>query len=149
MRINYYEVNSDAVNQLAAISKHLKAIDKRLQRLVEIRVSQINGCAYCVDLHSNQARAEGEIQQRLDCLPVWEESPFFNERERAALAWSEAITHVSESHVPDHLFESLKSHFSEQEIVDLTLMITLMNAWNRISVSFRKMPELHTAKSTL
>ncbi len=141
MRINYYESNPSAINGLHAINKHLNAIDKKLKALLEIRISQINGCAYCVDLHTNQSRAAGETQQRLDCLPVWEECPFFDKRERAALAWAEAVTQISETHAPDHLYEALKSYFSEQEIVDLTLIIALMNAWNRIAVSFRKMPE--------
>jgi len=141
LRINYYESNPSAINSLTAINKHLVAIDKKLKALVEIQISQINGCAFCVDLHSKQARALGETQQRLDSLPVWEECPFFDERERVALGWAEAVTRVSETLAPDHLYEALKLHFSEQEIVDLTLSIALINTWNRLAVSFRKMPE--------
>lgn len=138
MRINYYEQNPHALNLLASINKHLGAIDKKLKTLVEIRISQINGCAYCVDLHTNQARTEGEAQKRLDNLPVWAECPFFDKREKAALAWAEAVTRISDTGAPDHLYEALRLHFSEREVVDLTLIITLMNAWNRIAISFRR-----------
>src|SRR6266540_3687682 len=100
-RIDYYEINPKAVIGLAAIDKHITAIDKRLRVLVELRVSQINGCVYCIDLHSRQAREEGESQQRLDCLVAWEECPFFTEAEHAAFAWAEALTNVSRTHAPD------------------------------------------------
>jgi len=140
-RINYLEINSKATSGLAAINKHIASIDKKLRAMVELRVSQINGCVYCVDLHAEQARAEGETQQRLDCLAVWRECEFFEEYERAALAWVEAVTLLLDRNAPDDLYESLKEHFSEQQIVDLTLIIALMNAWNRLAVGFRHLPD--------
>ncbi len=140
-RLNYLEINSKATNGLAALNKHIASIDNKLRALVELRVSQINGCVYCVDLHSEQARAAGETQQRLDGIAVWPECPFFDESERAALAWAEAVTHLPETHAPYNVYESLKEYFSEQQIVDLTLIISLMNAWNRLAVGFRHLPD--------
>jgi AhpD family alkylhydroperoxidase len=105
-----------------------------------LRTSQINGCSYCVDLHSREARAAGEGQQRLDCLPVWRETELYDERERAALAWAESVTLVSQTGVPDDVFEELQRHFSEKEIVDLTFIVASMNAWNRMAISFRQGP---------
>lgn len=140
-RLNYLEINSKATNGLLAINKHIASIDKKLRAMVELRVSQINGCVYCVDLHATQARAEGETQQRLDCLAVWRECPFFDESERAALAWAEAVTLLPETNAPDKLYDNLKEHFSEQQIVDLTFIISLMNAWNRMAVGFRHLPD--------
>ena len=107
---------------------------------MELRTSQINGCAYCVDLHSEQARKAGVSQQWLDCLPVWDETPFYSNRERAAFAWAEAVTRVGEDHVPDAVYEEVRPHFTDRELVDLTFIIATMNAWNRLSVSFRKVP---------
>ena len=142
-RLNYYQIAPEPINKLAAVSKQLEgaSIEIKLRLLIEIRVSQINGCVYCVELHSRQARQAGETQRRLDTLPVWEESPFFEERERAALAWAEALTLVSETHAPDDLYARLKAYFTEEEIVDLSLIISLMNTWNRIAIAFRKIPE--------
>jgi len=140
-RFDYYEINPKAIDMLAAIDKHLVSIDKKLLALVQLRVSQINGCVYCVDLHSEQARTEGETQQRLDFIAVWQECPFFDERERAALSWAEAVTRLPETHAPYNVYDNLKEYFSEKEIVDLTLGISLMNAWNRIAVSFRHLPD--------
>lgn len=142
-RLNYYPLAPASVKQLAAVTKTFEAfsIPAALRALVEIRVSQINGCAYCVDMHSRQARRLGELQRRLDALPVWRESPFFDEHERAVLAWAEALTLVSQTHAPDDLYEALSTHFSEQQIVELSLVISVMNAWNRMGVAFRKVPE--------
>lgn len=108
---------------------------------MELRVSQINGCVFCVDLHSEQARAEGESQQRLDCLPVWRECQFFDDSERAAFNWAESVTLLPNTNAPDDLYDNLKKHFSEEQIVDLTFIISLMNAWNRLAVSFRHLPD--------
>ncbi|HWB60513.1 MAG TPA: carboxymuconolactone decarboxylase family protein [Chthoniobacteraceae bacterium] len=140
-RINYYEQNKHAVDMLSAVGKHINALDPKLKALVELRVSQINGCVYCVDLHSEQARAAGETQQRLDCLVAWDECPFFDDRERAAFAWAEALTHISATHAPDDVYNRVTAHFSEREVVDLTLAISVMNAWNRISISHRNLPK--------
>ena len=142
-RIDYQQLAPEGVSKLAAVTKYLESssLDPLLRALIEIRVSQINGCAYCVDLHTEQARRLGETQQRLDMLPVWHEAPYFNERERAALTWAEALTHVSTTHAPDEDYDALFEYFSETEIVDLSIAIALMNAWNRISVGFRKVPD--------
>ena len=140
-RLNYLQINDKAVNELLAVNRQIASIDKKLRAMVELRVSQINGCVYCVDLHADQARQAGETQQRLDCLVVWRESPFFDESEKAALAWAEALTAIAETLAPDDLYEDLKEHFSEEQIVDLSLIISLMNAWNRLAVGFRQLPE--------
>ncbi len=141
-RIAYTHVAPDAFKTLAAMRPYLEstAIDRRLRALVELRVSQINGCAYCVDLHSQEARQAGERQQRLDGLPVWRETPFFDDREQAALAWAESVTLVAQSGVPDAVSEEARKHFSEKDLVDLTFVVAVMNAWNRIAVSFRQGP---------
>jgi len=140
-RIDHHAHNPKFVDRLESLDKHITAIDPQLSALVDLRVSQINGCVYCVDLHAQAAREAGESQQRLDCLPVWQECPFFEERERAALAWAEALTHVSKTHAPDALYEALTTQFSEREIVDLTHSIAVTNTWNRIAVGFRHLPE--------
>lgn len=108
-----------------------------LLELVRMRASQINGCAYCLDMHSKDARAEGESEQRLYTLSAWRETPFFTERERAALAWTEAVTVISENDVPDDLYSSVRAHFSESELVALTIAIIAINGWNRLAIPFR------------
>jgi uncharacterized peroxidase-related enzyme len=140
-RINYFAQNPRAMNGFNALGKHLHAIDDKLRALIELRVSQINGCVYCLDLHARQAREAGEFQQRLDCLAAWREYALFDERERAALAWAEAVTHISQTHAPDDLYNQLHAHFTDAEIVDLTAAIAFMNTWNRLSISFRDQPE--------
>src|SRR5215813_12515084 len=117
VRASYYKLNRPAIDALSAFSKQLTSIEPKLRALVELRVSQINGCAYCVDLHSNQARSRGETQQRLDCLPVWWECDFFDEAEEAAFRWAEALTEIAHTHAPDDIYEALKPHYSEQQIV--------------------------------
>ena len=141
-RIAYFQVAPDAVKSLSATRTYFAAsgFDPRLRALVELRVSQINGCAYCVDMHSREARQAGEEQQRLDCLPAWRETTFFSERERAALAWAESVTLIHQTRAPDDAFEPLRPHFSEKEIVELTLIISVMNAWNRMAIGFRQGP---------
>jgi AhpD family alkylhydroperoxidase len=108
--------------------------------LIKMRASQINGCAFCLDIHSIDARAEGDSEQRLYTLNAWAETPFFTDRERAALAWTEAATNVSQTHVPDEVIEEVKKHFSEKEIVDLTLAVAMINLWNRVAISLRSVP---------
>ncbi len=141
-RIAYPQVAPDAYKALAATRPYIDSstVDKRLRALVELRVSQINGCAYCVDMHSREARQAGETQQRLDCLPVWRETPFFSDRERSALAWAESVMLVSQTGVPDEVYEEARKQFSEKELVDLTFVVTIMNAWNRLAISFRQGP---------
>lgn len=139
-RAKYYQLNRPAIDALAAVNKHVTSIDAKLRALVELRVSQINGCVFCVDMHINEARALGETQQRLDCLAAWYESKFFSEAERAALAWAESLTHVSQTRAPDEVYAALGAHFSEQQIVDLTLIAAGINAWNRIAIGLRQLP---------
>jgi len=138
-RIELQHINPKPMQLLLAIEGYLhnSGLASRLQHLIKTRASQINGCAYCLDMHTKDARAEGETEQRLYALNAWRETPFFDERERAALEWTEAVTLVAEDHVPDELYERVKQHFSEQELVDLTLAITNINAWNRLNVAFR------------
>jgi AhpD family alkylhydroperoxidase len=122
-------------------------LEPALLQLVKMRASQINGCAYCLDMHSKDARAEGETEQRLYALSAWQETPFFTDRERAALALTEAITLVSDGHVPDAVYEKAKKGFSEEELVNLTLAVITINGWNRLAVTFRSVPgEYQTGK---
>src|SRR5690242_8258981 len=116
------------------------ALEPTLLELVKTRASQINGCAFCLDMHTKDARAAGETEQRLYALSAWEETPFFTDRERAALAWTEAVTRVANTHVPDEVFQSVRKHFTEKELVDLTLAIVAINGWNRLAVAFRTVP---------
>ena len=115
-------------------------LEPALIELVKMRASQINGCAYCIDMHSKDARVEGETEQRLYALSAWEETPFFTERERAALTLTEAITLIREDRVPDAVYEKAKKSFSEEELVNLTLAIITINAWNRLAITFRMVP---------
>lgn len=141
-RMNYAEAAPGAMKAMNALESYLAKcnLEASLRELVKIRASQINGCAYCVDMHSLDARAGGESEQRLYALPVWHETPFFTERERAALLWTEKLTLLSVDHVPDEVFEQVRQHFSEEELANLTLAIATINAWNRFGVSFRDVP---------
>src|SRR5438876_8189986 len=112
-------------------------LDRSLLELVKTRASQINGCAYCLDMHSKDARALGETEQRLYVLDAWEEAPFYSERERAALALTEAVTRITEGHVPDAVFERARAHFNEQELIALVFTLTTINAWNRLAITLR------------
>jgi AhpD family alkylhydroperoxidase len=142
-RMAYRTVAADTYQALLGVHHHLTKVfpDARLRALIEIRVSQINGCAYCLDLHATEARQLGETQQRLDCLAAWREAPFFTERERAALAWAESLTHVAETRAPDDVYAAVKKHFTDKELVDLTAAIGMINLWNRMSVAFRSGPK--------
>ena len=115
-------------------------LEPSLLDLVRTRASQINGCAYCIDMHTKDARARGESEQRLYALNAWRETPFYTDRERAALAWTEALTLIFEGHVPDEVYEQARQHFTEQELVNLTLAVVSINGWNRIAISFRSVP---------
>lgn len=138
-RANYLKESSEVLGAFSTASQSLDScsIETKLRHLIELRVSQINGCAYCVGLHTRQLREEGEDQKRLDTLLVWHEVPYFDDRERAALQWAEAVTRIESSRAPDSIYEKLAEHFSEKEIVDLTFVIANMNLWNRIAISFR------------
>jgi len=146
-RLDYYKAAPQTIDAVSALAESLKESfpDKKLKALVELRVSQINGCAYCVDLHSTQARALGETAQRLDCLVVWREVPFFTDRERAAFAWAEAITLLADTHAPDAVFAEAAAVFAPAELVLLTAVVGTMNLWNRISVGFRGLPPARSA----
>jgi AhpD family alkylhydroperoxidase len=115
-------------------------LERRLLELIRLRASQINGCAYCIDMHTKDARAGGESEQRLYGLSAWREAPYYTEQERAALEWTEAVTLVSEGHVPDAVYDHVRSHFSEKELVDLTCAVIAINGWNRAAISFRVVP---------
>lgn len=140
MRIEYDKVAPEAVHALLSVEKYVRqsSLEKPLLELVRLRASQINGCAFCVDMHTKDARAEGESEQRLYAVSVWEEAPFFTERERAALAWTEVVTLISETHAPDEVYAMVRRQFDEKELIDLTMAIIAINSWNRLSVSFRK-----------
>ncbi|HEX7912292.1 MAG TPA: carboxymuconolactone decarboxylase family protein [Paraburkholderia sp.] len=141
-RLNYYKANPAAIKALMGVEERIgkSALEKSLTELVRLRASQINGCAYCVDMHTTDARKGGETERRLATVVVWRETPFFTDRERAALEWTEALTLISQEHVPDAIWEAVRPHFSDEELVDLTLLVTAINAWNRIAISFRTMP---------
>jgi AhpD family alkylhydroperoxidase len=130
---------SQAMSQLQRYVSE-SGLEPILLELVKTRASQINGCAFCLDMHTKDARAHGETEQRLYALSAWRETPFYSERERAALAWTEAVTLVSETHVPDDVYEQARKQFSEQELANLTLAIIAINGWNRLAISFRTVP---------
>jgi AhpD family alkylhydroperoxidase len=115
-------------------------LEPSLLELVKLRASQINGCAYCLDMHTKDARARGESEQRIYLLEAWRESPFYSERERAALAWAEAVTLVAETRVPDAVYEEVRRHFSDDELLALTMAVATINAWNRLNVALRTVP---------
>lgn len=119
---------------------HQSGLEESLLHLIRLRASQINGCAYCLDMHWKDLKSIGETDQRLYELNAWEESPFYSDRERAALAWTEAVTRVADSHVPDEIYERVRQHFSEKEMADLTLAVATINAWNRLAISARTTP---------
>ena len=141
-RIEYDKIAPAGVQSMWGLEKYVRhcGLEPALLELVKLRASQINGCAYCIDMHTKDARARGESEQRLYALNAWQETPFFSDRERAALAWTEAVTEVADGHVPDEAYEAVRQHFDEKELVDLTLAIVAINGWNRMAISFRKVP---------
>ena len=145
MSINYIEINKRALDLLLSVKKHVPSIDNRLRAIVEVRVSQINGCAFCVDMHTNEARESGVHQQLLDCLPVWKESQLFSDKEMVALDWAESVTRISTEPDIERRLKVLLEHFSETEAVDLTVVISLMNSLNRLAISFGDKPSKRNA----
>jgi AhpD family alkylhydroperoxidase len=141
-RIDYFNAKPELITKFRALTAEQQEfkLEGKLRALVELRVSQLNGCAYCTDLHSREARERGENQQRLDSLPVWLESPFFDDREKAALAWAESLTLISQTHAADDEYETVRKHFSDLEVVELSLAISLANFWNRMAGGFRRKP---------
>jgi AhpD family alkylhydroperoxidase len=138
-RIDYTKTAPDAFKALLATERevHRSGLEESLLELVKMRASQINGCGYCLDMHSKDARAAGETEQRLYLLNAWREAPFYSDRERAALAWTEAVTRIGEGGVSDALFDAVRRHFDEKAIVDLTLAVIAINGWNRMAIAFR------------
>ena len=138
-RIRYASVAPDAFRAMMALQEYVAStdLDADLLALVKLRASYLNGCAYCVDMHTKDARAAGESEQRLYAVPVWRETPFFTPRERAALAWTEAVTELGREGVPDDVFEATRAHFDDAELVRLTMAVVAINGWNRLSVAFR------------
>jgi AhpD family alkylhydroperoxidase len=141
-RLNFYQAAPETMKALESLEAKVRAsgLDPSLIELVKIRASQINGCAFCINMHTRDARKHGETEQRLYLLNAWREAPVYSDRERAALAWTEAVTLVSENHVPDDVYEGVRAQFSEAETVNLTMLVAAINAWNRIAISFRAIP---------
>ena len=138
-RIDYKQVAPDGYRMILGLEAYVRSsgIEQSLLELVKTRVSQINGCAYCLDMHTQDARAGGETERRLHVLAAWREAPFYSDRERAALAWAEALTEISVNGVTDALYAEVRRHFDEKALVDLTLAIVAINSWNRLAIPFR------------
>lgn len=138
-RINFFESGQRAIKAMAGLGAYLakSTIEESLFNLIYYRVSQINGCAFCLDMHSKDLRANGESEQRLYVMDAWRETPFFSDRERAALGWAETVTKITNNQVPDEVFEEVSRHFSATEIVDLTVATNTINSYNRINIAFR------------
>jgi AhpD family alkylhydroperoxidase len=134
-----YKAAPGAYRAMAALEAYVRnsGLETPLLELVRLRTSQINGCAFCIDMHTKDARAAGETEQRLYCLDAWREAPFYSDRERAALAWTEAITRISDGHAPDDVFDAARQHFSDEELSNLTIAIVAINGWNRLAIGFR------------
>lgn len=141
-RLDFYRANPAAIKSMMGLEEHLakSSLEKSLTELVRLRASQINGCAYCVDMHTSDARKGGETDRRLATVVAWRETPFFTDRERAALEWTEALTLIAQDRVPDHVWKAVRPHFTDAEIVDLTLLVSAINSWNRFAIALRKMP---------
>jgi AhpD family alkylhydroperoxidase len=149
-RIDYLKSARGAYHALLGIEHYLQqcGLEESLQHLLKLRVSQINGCAYCIDMHWKDLRAAGESEQRLYGLDAWDESPYYTDRERAALAWAEAVTNIKDGHVPDAVFEHVKNFFNDKELADLTLAVTAINSWNRLSIAARTVPGTYQPAKT-
>lgn len=146
-RLNAYKADPNAMKAMMGLEDYIQksGLEPSLIDLVKTRASQINGCAYCIHMHTSDARKRGETEERLYLLDAWHESPLYTERERAALAWTDAVTLVSQTHVPDDVYVAVRQQFTEEELVKLTLLVATINAWNRIAISFRTIhPTKHT-----
>jgi AhpD family alkylhydroperoxidase len=141
-RIDYLTAGRGGYEAMLGLEKYLRqcGLEESLLDLVKLRASQINGCAYCIDMHWKDLRALGEDEQRLYGLDAWEESPYYTDRERAALAWTEAVTNIQEGHAPDFAYREVAKHFTEKEVADLTFAIATINAWNRLAIAARSVP---------
>lgn len=138
-RLNFAQAAPEAYRNMLAMEKYLHSsgLEHGLLHMIKLRASQLNGCAFCIDMHWKDARALGESEQRLYGLDAWEESPYYTDRERAALAWTEALTRITDGHVPDAAFTAAKAAFSDKELTDLSWAIAIINAWNRVAIAFR------------
>jgi AhpD family alkylhydroperoxidase len=141
-RLNYAKAFPEGIHAVLSVEKAINSsgLEPSLLELVKTRASQLNGCAYCLDMHTKDARAAGETEQRLYALSAWHETPFFSSRERAALAWTEAVTNIQQGHASDEAYEQARAEFNESELVRLTLAISQINVWNRIAIAFRAEP---------
>jgi AhpD family alkylhydroperoxidase len=141
-RLDYRKASPSAAKAMLDLQTYVRkcGLDRSLVELLCLRASQINGCAWCIDMHTKELRAAGETEQRLYLLSAWREAPLYDERERAALAWTEAVTRIAEGEVPDEIYQAARAQFSEKELVDLTLAIIAINGWNRLNVAFRTVP---------
>jgi AhpD family alkylhydroperoxidase len=144
-RIDYLKVGRGVYEAMLGLEKYLHqcGLEQKLLDLIKLRVSQINGCAYCIDMHWKDLRSLGETEQRLYGLDAWQESPYYTDRERAALARAESVTNIKETHAPDDVYQETRKSFNEKELADLTLAISAINAWNRLSISARTVPGLY------
>jgi AhpD family alkylhydroperoxidase len=147
-RIDVTKVNPAAYKAVAALQSYVdqSGLDAKLRELIKIRASQINGCAYCLAMHTRDARKIGESDERMYLLDAWREAPIYTARERAALAWTEAVTLISQTHAPDDVYDELRKQFSEKEIVDLTAAIAAINTWNRLAIALRAVPQVESTK---
>jgi AhpD family alkylhydroperoxidase len=141
-RLKYAKAFPEGIHAMMSLTRVINGsgLERSLLELVKTRASQLNGCAYCIDMHTKDARANGETEQRLYALSAWRETAFFTSRERAALAWTEALTNIQQAHAPDAVYEQTRSEFDEAELTKLTLAITQINAWNRVAIGFRAEP---------
>ena len=141
-RFDFMKVSPGAYRAMAGLEHYLResGLEETLLHLIKLRASRINGCAYCLDMHWKDLKAAGEQDQRLYELSAWEEAPFYTDRERAALSWTDAVTRISETHVPDEVYDKVREHFTEKELADLTLAVATINAWNRLAISARTVP---------
>jgi AhpD family alkylhydroperoxidase len=148
-RLNLYQAAPESIKALIAVENQIQSsgLEQSLIELVRMHASQINGCAYCINMHTQDARKQGETEQRLYLLDAWREAPAYTDRERAALAWTEAVTLISETRAPDDVYEELCRHFSPAEAVNLTVLIGAINTWNRLAIAFRALPPVK-AKAT-
>ncbi len=147
-RLDIQKIAPQAYRAMAGLESYVRnsGLEPALLELVKIRASLINGCAYCIDMHTKDARGGGESEQRLYALAAWRETPFFTDREQAALAWTEELTIISQNHAPDSIYESVRQRFTEQELVSLTMAIIAINGWNRIALGFRMVPGTYDPK---
>lgn len=146
-RLDYAKASPEGFRAMLGLEKHVAAsVDPVLLHLLKLRASQVNGCAFCIDMHWKDARAAGQSEMRLYGLDAWRESPYYTEKERAVLAWTEALTRVADTHAPDADYRAMREHFSEKEITDLTWAIAAINAWNRVAIGFRVTPGEYEAR---